>query len=114
MAEDDCGADQFLSTTHMVRGFHVACLDLDHGSGNVSVTVFQNGRRSVNQTLVLGREEASTHTFRVSFCEPIPTLAAATSSHSGRAKMIDGWILFGAVWCRPESIRFGMSQQYPT
>lgn len=54
-----CGAHRYLSPTHAVSGFHLACIEEEEagssggGGGVVSVTIFRDGRGEGNQTLAL-------------------------------------------------------------
>ncbi|CAM9884149.1 unnamed protein product, partial [Ectocarpus sp. 12 AP-2014] len=53
-----CGAHRYLSPTHAVSGFHLACIEEEAGTsggggGVVSVTLFRDGRGEGNQTLAL-------------------------------------------------------------
>lgn len=56
---DDCGAHQFLSPTTLVPGFHLACLQPEESTGDISVTLFMDGQATGNQTLTLPTLEAS-------------------------------------------------------
>lgn len=48
-----CGAQAFLSPTHKVPGFHLACVEQQPGGRAVSVTLFPLGQGAGNQTLVV-------------------------------------------------------------
>lgn len=49
-----CGAHAFLSPTHKVPGFHLACIEQQPGGGDVvSVTLFPHGQGAGNQTLAV-------------------------------------------------------------
>lgn len=53
----DCGAQAFLSPTHVVLGFHLACLQPQGDSGDVSVTLFLHGQSKENDTLMLATSD---------------------------------------------------------
>lgn len=48
-----CGAHAFLSPTHKVHGFHLACVEQRSAGGAVSVTLFPHGQGAGNQTLTV-------------------------------------------------------------
>lgn len=57
VAGPDCGAQAFLSPTHVVLGFHLACLQPQGDSGDVSVTLFLHGQSKENDTLLLATSD---------------------------------------------------------
>lgn len=59
----DCGAHGFLSPTHVVKGFHLACVERVGTTGDVSVTLFPHGQGKGNQTLTLGSPEIAKDVF---------------------------------------------------
>lgn len=62
-----CGAHAFLSPTHKVQGFHLACVEQQPGGGGVSVTLFPHGQGAGNQTLTVqmtGEEEGGLESAR--------------------------------------------------
>eukprot|EP00903_Cladosiphon_okamuranus_P005392 g5381.t1 len=73
-----CGAHAYLSPTHKVHGFHLACVEQQPAGGAVSVMLFPHGQGAGNHTLtvqVAGEEEGGIEGAReVLFAELAETL----------------------------------------
>ena len=81
----DCGAHSFLSPTHVVKGFHLACVERVGTTGDVSVTLFPHGQGKGNQTLTLGSPETAKDVFYVRQIAVLISVACSCARRDSRS-----------------------------
>ena len=101
----DCGAQAFLSPTHVVSGFHLACIQPQEDSSGLSVTLFVHGQSKGNHTLSLPASEDATDAFYVRrVCSRFPSASVPYSQSVSLPPCLD---FFHACWC-PINSWFGL------